>query len=116
MLHEMKLRKIYFEKIKSGEKIYEIRLNDEKRKLIQIGDVITFKNEQNLSEIIQTKVLDLIYFKSFKEMAETLPLSKISFENSSKDEVEQVYHTFYSAKDENKYGVVAIKIELINKN
>lgn len=116
MLHEMKLRKIYFEKIKNGEKIYEIRLNDEKRRPIQIGDTIHFKNEQNLNEIIQTKVLDLIYFKSFKEMAEALPLSKIGFENSSKDEVEQVYHTFYSAQDENKYGVVAIKIELINKN
>lgn len=28
----MKIKPIYFDKIKKGEKIYEVRLNDEKRR------------------------------------------------------------------------------------
>ena len=30
MIHKMKLREIYFDLIKSGQKIYKIRLNDKK--------------------------------------------------------------------------------------
>ena len=113
MIHEMKLREIYFNKIKNGEKIYEIRLNDEKRKLINVGDVIIFKKEPELEESIQTFVEDLIYFKSFSEMINTLPLSKVGFDNETKQEVEDIYHQFYSNDDEYKYGVLAIKIKTL---
>lgn len=113
MKHEMKLRAIYFDKIKKQEKIYEIRLNDEKRRQIDVGDVLIFKKEPELSESLETIVADLIYFDSFKEMIETLPLEKVGFENQRPEEVEEVYHSFYSVQDEKKYGVVAIKVKLI---
>ncbi len=113
MIHEMKLKAVYFNKIKNGSKVYEIRLNDEKRKIIDIGDVIIFKKEPELTETLQTVVKDLVYFKSFKEMVDTLPLEKIGFENLSKDEVESIYYGFYSIENELKYGVVAIKVELL---
>ena len=113
MIHEMKLKAVYFNKIKNGSKVYEIRLNDEKRKIINVGDIIIFKKEPELTETLQTVVKDLVYFKSFKEMVDTLPLEKIGFENLSKDEVESIYHGFYSSENELKYGVVAIKVELL---
>lgn len=56
MIHDMKLKAIYFDKIKTGEKIYEIRLNDEKRKLINVGDVLIFNKEPELKEKIATEV------------------------------------------------------------
>lgn len=40
MKHEMKLQPKYFEYILNGTKRIEIRLNDEKRQLINIGDEI----------------------------------------------------------------------------
>ena len=43
--HTVYLAPIYFELIKSGEKILEGRLNDEKRKNFNIGDKITFYKE-----------------------------------------------------------------------
>jgi len=113
MKHEMKLRAIYFDKIKTGEKIYEIRLNDEKRKLIDVGDVINFKKEPELTEEMNAIVKDLIYFDSFKEMSLTLPLEKVGFENKTLDEVIDIYHQFYSEENEKKYGVVAIKVEVL---
>ena len=109
----MKLREIYFNKIKCGEKIYEIRLNDEKRKLIDVGDVVIFKKEPELTETIQTIVEDLIYFKSFNEMINTLPPVKVGFDTETKQEIEDIYHQFYSDEDEAKFGVLAIKFKTL---
>lgn len=113
MKHEMKLRAIYYDKIKNGEKIYEIRLNDEKRQLIDVGDIIVFKREPELEESMQTIVKDLVYFDSFQQMSETLPLAKIGFENETMEEVIGIYHQFYTEEDEAKYGVLAIKVEVL---
>lgn len=110
----MKLREKYFNMIKDGKKIYEIRLNDEKRQLIDVGDIIVFKKEPNLDEKIDTLVKDLIYFDTFKEMAKTLPLDKVGFLKESVEDVVAIYHDFYTVEDETKYGVVAIKVEKIN--
>ena len=40
MKHEMKLNNGPFERIKNGTKTIELRLNDEKRKLLKIKDLI----------------------------------------------------------------------------
>lgn len=114
MIHEMKLREIYFNMIKDGSKIYEVRLNDEKRQLIDVGDVIIFRKEPELKEELQTIVEDLVYFKSFEELTNTLPLNKVGFETETKQAVQDVYHNFYSQEEEQKFGVVAIKIK-VNK-
>lgn len=113
MVHEMKLREIYFNKIKNNEKIYEIRLNDEKRRLIDVGDIIIFKKEPELQEVIKTIVKDLIYFDSFKEMISTLPKEKVGFDTEKKENIIDIYHQFYSDEEESKYGVVAIKVEVV---
>ena len=42
MIHQMSLRPHPFEKIKLGEKTIELRLYDEKRKEIKVGDTIEF--------------------------------------------------------------------------
>lgn len=113
MNHEMKLREIYFEKIKNGEKIYEIRLNDEKRQLLKIGDTITFQNESNLNDTIETKIVDLQKFDTFFDMASTLDLSLVGFNNTPKEKVVQIYHEFYPVEKETKYKVLAIKIQVV---
>ena len=113
MKHEMKLRQIYFDKIKKGEKIYEIRLNDEKRRLIDVGDVLIFKKEPELNDQLVTEVKDLIYFDSFDEMVNTLPTEKIGFEDMDKESIKNIYYQFYSKEDEKKYGIVAIKVQVL---
>ena len=45
MEHEMKLQPEYFDFILNGTKRIEIRLNDEKRQQIKIGDTIKFSKE-----------------------------------------------------------------------
>ena len=52
----MKLNPAPFEMIKSGQKTIELRLYDEKRQLVNIGDEIVFTNMVT-GETLQTKVL-----------------------------------------------------------
>lgn len=108
----MNLQSVYFEKIKNSTKIFEIRLNDEKRQKIKIGDSIIFSNQSTPNQTVEVLVKDLLHFDSFKQMASNLPLTQVGFENLSIAEVEKIYHTFYSTESEKHYGVLAIKVKL----
>lgn len=112
MTHEIKVKEKYFNKIKSGEKIYEVRLLDEKRKLFKTGDIIKINKEPLMDEFLNAKVVDLIKFKSFEEMANKLLVKEIGFDGCRKEEIVNEYHKFYSIEQEKKYGVVAIKLEV----
>lgn len=112
MTHNMNLQTIYFEKIKNGTKIYEIRLNDEKRKQIRVGDSIIFANQSNQNQTVEVVVEGLLHFTSFKQMASSLPLKQVGFDGLTINEVEKIYHEFYSTENEKHFGVLAIKVKL----
>lgn len=56
MIHEMKLQPEYFNFILNGTKRIEIRLNDEKRQNIKLGDKIKFLKEPDLNESLKHKL------------------------------------------------------------
>ncbi len=108
----MNLDAKHFENIKKGEKIYEVRLNDEKRQILTTGDYICFTNNSTL-EIMVVKVSELLHFNTFEDMAKTLNYSDIGFNTLTESEVLETYHTYYTKEKEHQYGVLAIKIDLI---
>lgn len=112
MKHIMKLKPQYFDKIKSGEKIYEVRLNDEKRQLLKVGDCLFFKREPECVEDLHTHIVELKHYKSFVDLLNEIPISQIGFSNISHAEVLKEYYKFYTPEDEHKFGVVAIRVEL----
>ena len=105
---------INFDKIKSGEKIFEIRLNDEKRQQINIGDIVIFKKEPDLYEGLVCKILEKRHFSSFAQMAQVMSLKDLGFAGKNAEQVERKLHTYYSKKDEEMYGVVVFKIQVVN--
>ncbi len=68
MLHKMKLQRDPFEKIRQGKKTVELRLYDEKRQGVQMGDEIEFTDLTEPSRKLLTKVLRLHLFDSFEEL------------------------------------------------
>ena len=108
--HTFDLNAKYFDLIKAGEKTYEIRLNDKKRKLLNVGDTLIFKRNPKRQETITTEVTGLYYFKSFKELADNLPIDKIGF--SKREDFLNVIRGFYTKEDEEYLGVVAIKLHI----
>ena len=63
----MKLVNLAFKQIKEGSKTVEVRLNDEKRKTLKIGDIIVFNNIDN-DEKLEKEIVDIKIYKSFKEL------------------------------------------------
>ncbi|MBQ9106960.1 MAG: ASCH domain-containing protein [Clostridia bacterium] len=115
MIHSMKLNQRPFELMARGVKSIELRLNDEKRQKIVVGDTINFYNVENENERITAKVIKLHYYRSFVELYADLPLDKIGY---SSDELSAAspkdMEKYYSAERQDKYGVLAIEVELIN--
>ena len=111
MNHNMKLKPSPFEKIKSGKKTMELRLYDEKRQLLNIGDTITFTNMEN-SEELTVKVIGLHRFDSFKDLYNNIDKKLIGYDEN---EVVDPNHMneYYSIEEQEKYGVLAIEIKLI---
>jgi ASC-1-like (ASCH) protein len=56
MIHQMKLRKCYFDMIRDGSKSIEGRINDESRKKVKVGDQILFSCQDN-NEKVMCRVL-----------------------------------------------------------
>ena len=46
-------------------------------------------------------------------MINTLPPVKVGFDTETKQEIEDIYHQFYSDEDEAKFGVLAIKVKTL---
>ena len=113
MQHSMKLKQPYFDLIKTKIKTYEIRLFDEKRQKIQVGDEIVFEKDPNDGEVLHTFVVDLLRFPNFSTMLETLDFNKIGFGGKTKEEIEKTYHEFYTKEEEQMFGVLAIKVQVI---
>ncbi len=109
---EMKLREPYFSLVRGGRKVYEIRLNDEKRRFLRVGEEIVFVRDPSGDAKIFCEVADLLHFGSFAECFQILPLDKVGFAGETIDFAVGQMHKFYSSDDEKNWGVLAIKVNL----
>ena len=99
------------QKIKDGKKTIELRLYDEKRKRISVGDTIKFINTENSNDTLCVK--GLFVFTSFAELYDNLPLLKCGYNEddintASPDDMEK----YYSKEKQNQFGVIGIEIAL----
>ena len=115
-MHEMKIQPAYYEAILHCKKRVEIRLNDEKRQLVKIGDVITFKRTDNLNESFDVIVVDLLYYSTFNDIIDDLDIEIIANKDSDKEDLKDLLRKFYTEEEEQKFGVVGIKFELRDIN
>lgn len=110
MEHKMRLQNEPFEKIKSGKKTIEVRLYDEKRQKVKVGDSITFTNRQT-NEELTVEVTDICTYNNFEELYKHHGKQSLGY---SKDDVASPadMNLYYENSDIIKYGVVAIEIKL----
>jgi ASC-1-like (ASCH) protein len=110
----MKLKREPFEMIASGKKIYELRLFDEKRSLVSVGDTIRFTMAEDAAKTLSVKVAALHRFPSFEVLYDTLPLLLCGYRE---DELVSASYrdmeAYYSREEQDCYGVVAIEISLL---
>ena len=104
MKYKMKLQQSPFEKIRESTKTIEIRLNDEKRQLLHVGDEIEFTSLHNPEQTILTEVVELLHFPTFEELFSQLPPNEYGGGASSD------MYQHYSKDDEDRFGVLGIRI------
>lgn len=115
MNYTMKLTADPFERIRSGRKTIEVRLYDEKRKEISLGDTISFLKLPDLSETVETKVVGLSRFKSFRDLYSVFGTEPFGHQPDMTVE-EQVLgmRDAYSEEQEKKFGVLGLHLQLLS--
>lgn len=100
-----------FSIVKDGRKDVEIRVNDEKRRKLKIGDDLIFLKRPDNIESIKAKVIDLKYFKNFSEVVDNFEMERIYLKDYSKDDYLSEMRRFYTDEEQKECGVVAIIFE-----
>ena len=113
MLHKMNLTPTAFEAVRSGKKTVEMRLYDEKRKRLSVGDDIEFTNSETEREI-KCAVVGLTRFKDFFELYNRFNKTTLGYAETDTANAEDMY-TYYSAEQIEAFGVLAIEIKLKDK-
>ncbi len=113
MNHFLRLQPKYFDYIDKGTKRIELRLFDEKRRLINIGDTITFQKEPELNVEMNVKVIGLLRYNSFEELLNDFSIEMVADKKMTKEELLHVLEEFYTPEKQRQYGVVGIRIEKI---
>lgn len=111
MEHILKLQPRYFDYISNGTKNIELRLFDEKRKNIKIGDTIIFKKEPELIENIKVTVIGLLHYSSFNDLFNDFNIEVLSDKSMTKNELMDELEKFYTKDKQIQYGVLGIRIK-----
>jgi hypothetical protein len=107
----MNLQPKYFDFIKDGTKRIELRLYDEKRRSIQLGDIIEFAKSDD--EKFKAEVVGLLRYNSFADLFEDFDISILADSSMTKQELLEVLGEFYSEEKQAEFGVIGIRIKLI---
>ena len=97
-----------FEIVRMGKKDIEVRINDEKRRTLNVGDSLVFLKRPNDDEEIRAKVEKLEYYDFFEDLVDNYDMSRIYLSNYNKEEYLNEMKRFYTREEQEKYGVVAI--------
>lgn len=111
--HEMSLRPKPFGMIASGEKTYELRLHDEKRSMICIGDEILFTCTADERTVL-TRVTALHPFADFAALYAALPLTQCGYTQHNVHRATPAdMEAYYPPEKQAQYGVLAIGVERV---
>ena len=112
---EMKLNDLPFNQIKEGSKTIEVRLNDQKRKTLEVGDYIIFSNTKN-NEKLEKKIISLNNYDTFRQLFNSFDSILLGARGYNEEEYEKCMYSFYTKEQEQEYGVLAIELEPIDQD
>lgn len=107
----MKLWHDSFAKIQAKTKTIEMRLLDEKRSAIQVGDVIAFQDVSN-ADTLECVVTALFPYPSFEALYQNHGKVSIGYDaEEAADPADML--AYYSPEAIRKYGVLGIEIRVM---
>lgn len=106
------LHPLVFDIVLNKDKDVEIRVNDEKRRQLSVGDTLVFLKRPDDKEEIKATITNLVYFNNFLEVTNYYDMKRIYLEDTTKENYINLMKQFYNDEEVNKYGVVAIEFKL----
>ena len=95
-----------FEAMKSGRKDIEMRLFDEKRKGLQVGDVLEFTSLETGEKLVR-KIIALAPFDSFEILYASFPKERLGYKENEPASPSDMLR-YYSQERIDQYGPLAI--------
>ena len=114
MKYSMKLHNAPFRNIYNGTKTIELRLFDEKRRLLKVGDFIEFTNIDT-DEKMTVKIMGLYHYSSFEELYQFFDKISLGYSDGEIADPKDM-EKYYSKEEQAQYGVLGIKIQKISFN
>lgn len=122
---EMHLADDMFDAVKTGRKTVEIRLFDEKRKKVDVGDYIEFIRQSDDSDRVKMRVADLDIWETFEkafscidyvkkkriERLQYTPAQLGAPENATLKSLVDGMYKYYKKEEEKEHGVIAFTLE-----
>jgi ASC-1-like (ASCH) protein len=109
--HRLRLDASPFAQVKSGTKTFEIRLHDNKRQQLSVGDVIVFWNKEEPTNETMMSVVSLVIHPTFIELFRAVPPELSGWPSGTAPQVAaNRMREFYSAGDEARWGAIAIQL------
>jgi len=110
----MRLCKEPYEMIKNRTKTIEIRLNDEKRQALSVGDIIEFTEINNADSKLLVTVTALYKYPDFFELYKHFDKISLGYTENEIADANDMY-SYYSKENIKKFGALAIEVKLISK-
>lgn len=110
-MHTLNVKDKYYNMLKSGTKVIELRLFDDKRKKIKVGDIIEFTNVSDAKDKFLAKVVKLHQANDFADLCRKIDCCLAGFDTN--DKLIEVLEEFYSLERQKELGVVGIEIQKI---
>lgn len=112
MTHFMNLHSLPFEKIQKREKTIELRLQDEKRKKIRVGDTVVFRKSGKALEYLLCEVKALHPYPTFEELLAHVDPYLCGYAPGD----ELTMEGYYPKEKELALGALGIEVELLAEN
>lgn len=108
--HSINVQNPWFDKIKSGKKTVEGRLNKGTFAEFKIGDIIKINNDNHNFKV---KIINIDNYESFSDMIIHKGLDNVLPGIKTLEEGVAVYRQFYLEDKEKEFKVLAITVKLI---
>lgn len=110
-MHKLRVQEKYYNMLKSGQKTIELRLYDDKRKAIKVGDTIEFSNNSDATDTFLAEVICLHRATDFATLCEKIDCRYAGF--ATKELLNKTIAEFYTCERQKALGVVGIEIKRI---
>lgn len=113
---EMSLRAPYFDLVAGGTKTVEMRLFDEKRRCLSVGDTVLFRSVEDPTRAVRTRIVSLTVYPDFRALAEGYAPEALGFAGKTPEEIARTMGEFYPAKEIRAWGVLAVGVARVRED